>query len=150
MPTLPEQIAGAWRGTNRLYFVQPTAQEFVSETSLHAGAALDGRALEIHYTWAHEGRPHQGLLVVAMDKSGGAANATWMDTFHQQTLMLCEPEPAEAGISVRGSFPAPEGPPWGWRITLRLSPEAKLLFGMDIITPTGEEAPAVRADYERA
>jgi hypothetical protein len=53
-------------------------------------------------------------------------------------------------IIMRGSYPAPEGPDWGWRI--EIEPKAPDAFELCLfnIAPDGQEALAVLADYERA
>jgi hypothetical protein len=154
MPIQLESIAGVWRGTNRLLMHGPNGlEEYVSETSLRAAVELEGLALEVRYDWSHEGKTRHGLLLAGFDAKGGAVNAGWMDTFHQRAgLMICtgEEEAAASGFQVKGSFEAPEGPPWGWTIGLRAESAGRLLFEMDIITPAGESAPAVRAEYQRS
>jgi hypothetical protein len=154
MPIQLESFAGAWRGTSRLLMHGPNGlEEFVSETSLRASVELGGLLLEVRYDWSHEGETRHGLLVAGFDPKGGTVNAAWMDTFHQRAgLMICtgDEAPAASGFLVKGSFAAPEGPPWGWTIGLRLDAEGRLLFEMDIITPAGESAPAVRAEYQRS
>lgn len=154
MPIQLESFAGAWRGTNRLLMHGPNGlEEFVSETSLRASVELEGLLLEVRYDWSHEGQSRHGLLVAGFDPEGATVNAAWMDTFHQRAgLMICSGDetPTTSGFSVKGSFPAPEGPPWGWTIVLLLDAADRLLLEMDIITPAGESAPAVRAEYQRS
>lgn len=141
-------FAGSWKGTNRLYFEWPAKQEFVSDSELVARPAARAVGMEIAYTWAHEGKEHEGLLLIGP----GGTTAAWMDSFHQSgdLMILKGGETPEGGISVTGHYEAPEGPPWGWRIVVRLDAGGRLLLEMDNITPTGEVAPAVRADYERS
>jgi hypothetical protein len=52
-------------------------------------------------------------------------------------------------MSALGSYSPPPGPDWGWRIILDADPEAGLRILMVNITPDGEEAPAIEADYTR-
>jgi hypothetical protein len=154
MPFAFEPFAGAWRGTNRLLMHGPGGlEEFVSESTLEAAVGLDGLLLEVRYRWSHDGKRCDGLLVAGADEKARNVNAAWMDTFHQRAglMMLTGAETADTGgFLVKGSFEAPEGPPWGWTIALRLDAAGDLLFEMDIITPAGESGPAVRAVYQRA
>lgn len=52
-------------------------------------------------------------------------------------------------IDVRGSYPAPPGPDWGWRTKIEARTD-RLLMEMLNVAPGGEEVLAVRADYRRA
>lgn len=142
--------AGEWKGTTRLYLSWPPEREDVSESRLEARVELGGLALSVRYTWAFEGRPQEGLMVVTLDRKTGQATGAWADTFHQQpALMALAGALQEDGVSMRGEYAAPEGPPWGWRIALRWQGGEELLLEMDNITPEGEAAPAVRAEYRR-
>ena len=49
-------------------------------------------------------------------------------------------------LSLLGSYAAPPGPDWGWRIVLEPLSET-LQIRMDNITPDGEDLPAVEATY---
>ena len=55
---------------------------------------------------------------------------------------------AEAAFSVRGSFAAPPGADWGWRIDLEAE-EDTLRMVMYDVWPEGKEELAVAAQYER-
>lgn len=52
-------------------------------------------------------------------------------------------------VAVEGSYPAPPGPDWGWRITLEQPSADALLMRMYNITPDGTAALAVEASYSR-
>jgi hypothetical protein len=56
----------------------------------------------------------------------------------------------EGGISVQGSYPAPPGPDWGWRIVVEPREGAGFRLEMRNVTPEGEEAIAVEAEYGSA
>ena len=51
---------------------------------------------------------------------------------------------------MRGSYAAPPGPDWGWRIAIRPGDGSALAIVMHNVTPGGEEAVAVEATYKRA
>jgi hypothetical protein len=53
-------------------------------------------------------------------------------------------------VVVRGSYPAPTGPDWGWRIELDLRLADQLQMRMVNITPDGQEMLAVQAVYARS
>ena len=50
-------------------------------------------------------------------------------------------------MSALDSYPAPPGPDWGWRIVLDADAESGIRILMYNITPDGDEALAVEAQY---
>lgn len=64
---------------------------------------------------------------------------------------MCDGTRDDGGVvSLRGSYPAPPGPDWGWRIELENHERASLVMRMINISPEGQEALAVLAQYERS
>jgi hypothetical protein len=63
--------------------------------------------------------------------------------------MVCARDSGPEGtISVSGTYPAPPGPDWGWRVAVRLEP-AGLVLRMFNIPPGDAEQLAVEAVYAR-
>ena len=54
-----------------------------------------------------------------------------------------------ARIRLQGSYAAPPGPDWGWRIALDVT-QTSLTLSMTNIFPDGREQAAVEAGYEAA
>lgn len=142
--TLRDLAGTSWQGHSEL-FLDPLGNDaHMSACTLHVEP--DG----VRYSWEHEGKRHEGRITVSL--AGGA----FTDTFHNPTEMQCEVSDRVRGLfDLVGSYPAPEGPPWGWRLMLSLrppyggQPEA-LLLQMTNIAPWGEEARAVRMTAHRA
>ena len=69
----------------------------------------------------------------------GETGMAWADAWHMQNdLMLLADDPVEgADVSAVGSYAAPPGPDWGWRISLHAQPDFRIV--MHNITPDGEE-----------
>jgi hypothetical protein len=66
-------------------------------------------------------------------------------------LMTCEGAPGSNGsIAVAGSYAAPPGPDWGWRIEIGPEREGGLSLRMFNVTPEGREDLAVEAHYLRS
>ncbi len=157
-----EALAGTrWKGTNHLW-LDPSAPAQVSDATI----TVEPGAL--HYTWAYEGKPHAGSLAATSGSflasgaalplvgpasgeglgvrrgSGTRAEVTFTDSWHQAKPMVCEGTAGEGALlSVRGSYPAPEGPPWGWRTIVSRRPSGELVLQMINVTPWGEEQRAV-------
>jgi hypothetical protein len=64
-------------------------------------------------------------------------------------IMVCDATGGGGVVSLRGSYAAPPGPDWSWRIEIEAEGVSFLLVRMFNITPLGEEALAVLARYER-
>ena len=88
-----------------------------------------------------------------INANSGAVSAHWIDSWHMDhAAMTCTGTVSGNVISVRGTYAAPPGPDWGWRIDLSVEP-AKLRLTMFNISPAdlgGGEALAVEAVYRRA
>ncbi|MFN0093206.1 MAG: DUF1579 domain-containing protein [Dehalococcoidia bacterium] len=138
-----------YTGTKALYLGPPPAEAQLSPSSA-TGDDLSAGLWLIRYGWTFEGQPQDGSLLVHRGDpaSGAGATAAWGDTFHQgDRLMFLLGETDDAGITrLRGSYPAPPGPDWGWRIELERT-DGALSIRMFNITPDGQEAIGVDAQY---
>ena len=138
--------AGSWRGTSTLQ----DPHSGIAEASPSAAAVTpESGGVRLDYTWSYRGEPQQGSILLSLD--GPALAARWTDTWHTGGKpMACAGPPGDA-LSVRGSYAAPPGPDWGWRIDLRADGE-KLRLLMWNVWPAeqgGKEEPAVEAVYAR-
>ena len=142
--------AGTWHGTNTLQ--DPTTGEpEESPSTLVVTPVVGGRFVRLDSTWIHRGTPQEGSLLVGFDPSSGEVSGHWVDTWHmgRQVLACLGSPPGDGSIALRGSFPAPPGPDWGWRIDL--APEGDGLRITHTCIPPGEEGSlAVEALYHPA
>ncbi len=130
---------GEWTGTNELYL--PGAPPDASPSGVAMTTVLDGRFVRLDYTWAAKDKPQQGSLLVGRD------SACWVDTWHMGRKMLWMKSGSD--LSYTGTYPAPDGPDWGWRIEITRTQDGHLRLGMTNIEPDGTEEPAVSAVYSR-
>jgi hypothetical protein len=146
----PSELAGRWMGLNRLW-LDPEDPPHESATSAPVAVAPSGAFSTITYTWDYGGKPHGGTLVVLHGAQPSDENMMWVDSFHTggKFMSFCAERAAEGRVSGLGSYSAPEGPDWGWRIVLTSDGPDQLEIIMYNITPDGEEALAVRAQYSR-
>jgi Protein of unknown function (DUF1579) len=139
--------AGAWRGNSRLQDPHAgIAEESASELTI-----LGGGFVRIDYIWAYKATPQSGMMLVGQEKKSTNANAVWIDSWHMSDkMMVCQGEvERDSVLNVRGSYAAPPGPDWGWRITAELVGD-ELRLTMYNIWPDGKEELAVEASYRRA
>ena len=146
---------GNWQGTSRLHDPTTGLPED-SESSLilqnadpDAEAEDDAPATLIGYTWTYQGAPQQGTVLLYAEAA--KPRALWMDIWHTggEPMPLDTETGAENTLSLLGSYAAPPGPDWGWRIVLEPLGET-LQLRMDNITPGGENLIAVEATYRRS
>lgn len=141
------QAVGAWRGTSRLHDPNTGAPEDSASTAT-VSPVLDGRFVRLEYTWSYQGKPQAGSLMVGRERDPDVMAAIWIDSWHMSDkLMVCRGVADASGrLSVRGSYEAPSGPDWGWRIDVTPG-DTGLTIAMWNVTPEGEESLAVEATY---
>ena len=143
-------ITGRWQGANHLWL---TPQEPVhkSESTAEISAIAHEQFIEIFYTWADEGKPQEGRIILGRSSTSDLVHAVWFDTWHMAHLfMVCEGNVDEKGIvRVNGFYAAPPGPDWGWQITIEPEGKDAFRFIMHNITPDGEKFLAVEVAYSR-
>lgn len=149
--TTLRDLAGSWAGPSALWFA-PGTPAFESEATARIHSTAGGRYLVVDYTWSHDGKPQEGHLVLRLAESPSAVDAVWVDSFHQSGgfMLLAADGLSPSSLSARGSYPAPPGPDWGWRITLTAESHDQCLVMMYNITPEGQEAEAVRMTLRRS
>ena len=143
-------LAGRWSGNNRLWF-NPADPAIESPTT--AAVALIGREqfLEVRYTWTFEEQTQDGLLVLRLTEGDLPVDVFWLDSFHTGGgfMAFSRADDPSALVSVQGSYPAPEGPDWGWRIALHADAPDAFRMVMYNVMPGEPEMLAVEARYTR-
>jgi hypothetical protein len=139
---------GDWHGTNRLW-VSPDAPIRESETSAKVTLVARETFMMITYTWADHGKPQDGVLIIRLAEEPGALDMVWFDSWHTEGKFMTfrREDYSDKQVSAIGSYAAPEGPDWGWRIVLIAGPENGFLVRMYNIPPAGIEELAVEAKY---
>jgi len=144
-------LLGKWTGKNLLRLNWRTPPDYFSSSDLSVSQVAKGTFLTFDYTWEHENVPQEGMLLVGYDRIQNIATAAWIDTWHMSSkVMFCQGTINALGIiDLRGSYEAPPGPDWGWRIMIT-SPSVNLLqLVMFNCSPEGLEELAVQTDYKR-
>lgn len=140
-------FAGPWTGSNRLWMM-PDSEAEESAATANLSFSGQGKFAELRYTWSTEGDPEDGLIILR--ELRGGVQAVWGDSWHTPDgFYLWNGEVMDGVVVVRGSYPAPTGPDWGWRIELDARQGGSLQMRMVNITPDGQEMLAVQAVYSR-
>jgi GrpB-like predicted nucleotidyltransferase (UPF0157 family) len=141
-------LVGNWVGQNRLW-LSPDEPARESETSASVALAAQGKFLTFRYTWSFDGQPQEGLLVLGQNGPEKPIQAQWIDSWHMDnSFMACQGNLDGSGsLSVKGSYAAPTGPDWGWRITIGPGDQNRMVLRMFNILPNGIEVLAVEAVY---
>ncbi len=155
LPKPFSEISGEWRGIKRLYLEGAEGPEMACGMRLTVAAAARGCFDEFAYTWSFEGKPCEGVLLLGYDDKAGLATAAWIDSWHQsaRVMHLSGSLKNERQIAVLGSYAAPPGPDWGWRLEIgvpRIENPDLLSIKMYNIWPDGKEDLAVVMELERA
>lgn len=144
-------LVGKWKGVKRLWLTPDTPVK-ESESAASVELVAQGKYATIRYTWAEEGRPQDGLLLVRLAEELGKTDVVWVDSYHTgDAPMTFEGDAAGKGLlAVKGTWGPPDGPAWGWRIEFHSETDDALGLTMYVVTPDGREALAVQADFARA
>jgi len=143
-------LSGKWQGTNRLW-LSPREPVRKSESLAEIRSIEQDQFSEICYSWAYEGQPQEGWLILGQETNHKVVKAVWFDTWHMRDqFMVCEGRVDDSGaVTVQGSYAAPPGPDWGWQITIEPNEDDLFRILMHNITPDGEKELAVEIPYSR-
>ncbi|GAA4916366.1 uncharacterized protein DUF1579 [Stackebrandtia albiflava] len=125
--------AGDWEGVHRL---RMTPDEPYRESRLTATATpVAGHGHTLRYHWHEDGRPQDGLLLIAPAETGGGIAADWIDSWAQQPHWMRLTGSVEGGqLRLAGRYA--DGS-WGWRIHCDPATGDSLRFTM-LNVPPGE------------
>ncbi len=143
-------LVGEWTGSSRLW-LSPTDTAHASSSTASVTLEAMGKFVTIKYTWAFDNEPQEGLLLLGYEKEHDTVKSVWIDSWHMSDkFMVCQGNTEGGGvISIRGSYPAPPGPDWGWRMVIDPEGGDSFRIVMYNVSPDGEEALAVEAIYAR-
>lgn len=142
------ELAGSWTGHNQVLL--PGEPPHESPTTASLTPIVAGKFVQLAYTWAYDGVPQEGVLIVGHETANDVVTTVWIDSWHMgNTFMLCQGQINAAGaIDVRGTYTVESGPDWGWRIVITPSSNA-VRIQMYNVAPEGEEFLGVEASYTR-
>lgn len=144
------KLAGSWKGDNKLW-LPPAEAPYESQSVAFITPVIRGKSVRIDYTWAFDGEPQEGLLLCGYETKEDLVTAVWVDSWHMSDkFMICQGlAEGDGAIVVRGSYAAPPGPDWGWRMVIGPGDGDTFRLVMYNISPDGQEELAVEASYTR-
>lgn len=133
-----QESAGGWKGTKTVW-PGPDADVITSDVWLDARLAARGKFLVLSYDWTASGDAQQGELGFSLSDNADTAQGWWIDSWHNDNAVMQLTGKATDGsvVLLSGTFPAPDGPDWGWDIQIDANATE-----MDIVMwvlPPGEE-----------
>lgn len=143
--------AGTWQGASTLQDPGNIEPETTAST-LTVTPLLDGRFVRLDYTWSYRGAPHAGSVLVGFQKKTATVSMHWIDSWHNSdtVMTLSGGAGSPSLLTSRGSYAAPPGPDWGWKIAVTPESDGVLRIVMYNISPEGQEFLAVEGEYTRA
>jgi Protein of unknown function (DUF1579) len=142
---LVDGLTGEWHGTYGLW-LEPGTPMRECETDARIEPVLDGRLLQLRYSWSFDGERQEGVALLGRNGEG-VYQMAWTDSWHNgDTIMFCTgdgPEP-----TVTGTYAESEGP-WRWRTEFAVVDEDHIVVSATNISPDGAEAKATAAAYTR-
>lgn len=145
------QAKGSWFGTSKLNLPWLAPEKRVTESGsfLHVETDAHDAFATVTYTWEHEGKRHEGTMVIAMNRESKEVQVGWADSWHQSTGIMHTVglESDEKSFKTKGTYAA-DKEVWGWTIDIAVSGDT-LVLKMDNVPPQGGEW-AVEAIYRRS
>lgn len=145
-----QDLLGAWRATNRLWLApdEPVRESESLATIRHLGRK---QLAEIEYSWAFDGKPQEGRIIVCQDPGSHAVKAVWFDSWHMRNdFMSFQGGVDPTGVvALKGVYAAPPGPDWGWEILIEPALQGAFRLSMYNIPPGEGKELAVEANYSR-
>jgi hypothetical protein len=141
-------VVGDWTGTNRKRMM-PTDDYTETPATAAITIAAQGNAVTFAYTWAEEGKPQDGVLLITNGDAPGSVRAVWVDSWHQSPQWMELSGSIDDGgvIRLEGTYPEDNR----WRVIIDPTDADQVRMAMDNVMPSYDvDYQVVEAAYKRA
>jgi len=144
-------LTGSWEGITRTWF----EKDILADKSPVKGtfsSILGSRFTAYDYRGSLNDKPIEGKMIIGFDIPYQQFTASWIDSFHMGTQIMCSSGPAtESGFSITGTYGSPEYGEqlWGWRTELEIISKNEIVITAWNISPEGEETKATETVLKR-
>ncbi len=141
---------GLWHGKSllNLSWLPPDKRVTESASRFHVDTDANHAFATITYDWHHEGKRHEGTILICKANKSKVVEMGWVDSWHQNggVLHLVGEESESGVVKAKGTYEA-EKQTWGWTIAFERTSD-QLVMTMENVTPKGEAEWAVKATYK--
>jgi hypothetical protein len=129
------KAAGGWKGSKTVWS-GPGADAITSDVWLDVRLAARGKFIVLAYDWTASEEAQQGELGFSLSTDSVTAQGWWIDSWHNDhsVMQLAGRATANNVVLLSGTFPAPDGPDWGWDIQISTT-ETEMDIVMWVIPP---------------
>lgn len=143
------RLVGEWRGMTRTWF----EKDKLADTQPQNGTMrLVGKGRFILHEYETRLIDHEchGVVLYGYSTQKEQFEAAWVDNCHNDTnIMNLTGRAMGTPFSATGSYTVPDGDPWHWRMEIEMPDGDHVVLTAYNISPAGEEALAVKTEYNR-
>jgi hypothetical protein len=109
----------------------------------------EATAIKIEYDWNLNDEPQGGIILLGVHEND-EVEASWLDSFHMADsfMILSGHLGNDQSVSLFGTYAAPPGPDWGWRILIERFAPLFWDIQMFNVPPDGNESLAFEINLE--
>lgn len=143
-------LLGTAKGKSRLML--PGDPDRESPVEAEVSFVAKSTFCAVRYTWAFEGDPQEGQVLLSYVPDDKTVEAVFWDTWHMgpKFMHMTGAIDAQGVTGVNGHYSVPGNPDWGWRIDITPASASGWRMMMYNVSPEGEQYPGFEIITEPA